>query len=235
MRTAPKDIYAWVDSWEQQFAKARDAEVPETKELSSWLEDLIDCLSGVVPIITMQLAARKAELQAENRSYEEIGEQIRVLARASGLTNNKASKIQRGAFPAITEDTHNESSPAAYPSFSSNRGNRGRGRGSNQPRLPRRPRKESGFEEPNERTPKRLRSSDRPTERSTTRACAHCGQMHHGICFYISPEAAPDGWTGQPKLLELVQARVKAGNTAEAAQHRQNQERLKEESNIKNR
>jgi hypothetical protein len=78
MWKAPKDLKAWINSWQTLLTVAAQRNVPEAQDAVIWFEDLYNALAEVLPYwIVLYKMVRRAETEGNTLSVGTVSNDLR--------------------------------------------------------------------------------------------------------------------------------------------------------------
>jgi hypothetical protein len=245
LRNWPRDFPAWVNNWENAYARAAAANVAETKDASTWFEDLIGALKPVAENLTghLRLSLDK-KVKANTLTFNEASNLILTWLDTQPKRAKPAKLPMRGAFHTArnSDDDYSSEAEGAFPALEAKKQDRGpraqRGRGdrkaNHQARSGggnrsgsqagrRRPRDKDDEDDEghDRRRPRGEKKGDQQEKSGQRKSCLFCSQFHGVVCFYIFPDEAPEGWKPNDNLARNISALIKSSNP-----HKSEYERL---------
>lgn len=238
LRNWPKDFPAWVNNWENAYARAAAADVAETKDANTWFEDLITALKPVAENLTGHLRlSLDARVKSNTLTFNDASDLILTWLDTQPKRARPAKLPVRGAFHTNRPNDEDSSSEAegAFPALEikkrdrSPRSQKGRGgRGgaggsrSGSQAGKRRPR-DKDDEEDKDRGKRRPRGEEKGGQQEKSgqrKSCLFCSQFHGVACFYVFPDEAPNGWAPNDIIKKHVEALLKSSGPHKAAYER---------------
>ena len=96
-----KKIEDWIQEWQDIMAKGLKYEVPETKSVRMWSNDLLTAIQPLIEIQTLIFKTiNKEKVQNRTLNYQEVGMSL-LKAQINQQNRKGASKSIKAGFPAL--------------------------------------------------------------------------------------------------------------------------------------
>jgi hypothetical protein len=182
MNKPPKDMLAWLATWEEAISLAQEKKVPEAIHPSEWFEDFAAAVknTGVENWVTSYRMLHKNDIEAGNLTFRELANDFGYEVR---LTHGNGSRrtIAKGAFgPSFAGKDHQLAAEDALDQGDEETQAEGKGK-------------------------KKKGAGKRKYTGGSQSGCPACDLTHPlSECYYVFPERAPKWFRFRPETEEKV-------------------------------